>query len=54
MTAMVPDWPLQVAVMVTLPAATPVTTPELETVASLVFEDIHVAWLVTSFVEWSL
>jgi hypothetical protein len=34
-----PDLPLKVAVMVGEPAATPVTTPEEDTVAKLVFDD---------------
>jgi hypothetical protein len=32
-----------VTVMVAVPAATPVTTPEVDTVAALVFELVHVA-----------
>lgn len=53
-TAILPDWPLKVAVIVAGPAATPVTSPAVETVASLVFEDIHVACEVTFFVDESL
>ncbi len=40
-----PVIPFDVAVMVTLPALTAVTRPELLTVATLVLEEDHVAWL---------
>jgi hypothetical protein len=41
-TAEVPDLPSLVAVIVTEPAATPVTTPVADTVASAVLLDVHV------------
>jgi hypothetical protein len=43
----VPDLPCAVAVMVAVPAATAVTRPPLDTVATAAFEDCHVALLVT-------
>jgi hypothetical protein len=51
---MLPDLPLSVAVIVGVPAATPVTTPAADTVASPVFDDPHVAWLLTSLLDPSL
>jgi hypothetical protein len=47
-TLALPDCPPKLAVIVTLPAATPVTWPVLNTVASLLLEDTQVAWPVTS------
>lgn len=49
-----PDLPLKVAVIVAAPLATPVTRPAVETVASLVFEEVHVACEVTFCVDESL
>jgi len=43
-----PDLAPIVAVMVELPAATPVTNPDESTVANEVLAELHVAWLVTS------
>lgn len=42
------DLPLKLAEIVAEPAATPVTRPP-ETVALLGLEDVHWAWVVTSF-----
>jgi hypothetical protein len=41
-----PVTPLSVAEMVVLPALTAVATPALLIVATLVLEEVHVAWLV--------
>ena len=53
-TASVPDFPLKLAVMVAFPAANAETKPAAETLASVALEDVHAAWLVTSFVDPSL
>ena len=53
-TVMLADCPLKLAVIDDDPAATPVTTPAAETVASAVFDEVHVDWLVTSLLDPSL
>jgi len=53
-TVVLPDFGPSVAIIVTVPGATPVTRPAAETVASTVLEDVHVATLVTSLLELSL
>jgi hypothetical protein len=51
-TIVLPECPPNAAVMVTVPGATPVTKPA-ETVTSP-FEGVHIAWLVTFWLVWSL
>jgi hypothetical protein len=50
---MSPDVVVTVTVIVDVPAATPVTSPVLFTVATVVVPDVHATWLVRSFVVLS-